>query len=43
MAEETTRLRLRTLTEEDYPALALLMDQGQGPAKRRTAEGWPVG
>ena len=27
MAEETTRLRLRTLTEEDYPALALLMDQ----------------
>jgi len=27
MAEETTRLRLRTLTEEDYPALARLMNQ----------------
>ena len=27
MAEETTRLRLRTLTEDDYPALALLMNQ----------------
>ena len=27
MAEETTRLRLRTLTEDDYPALARLMNQ----------------
>ena len=27
MAEETTRLRLRMLTEDDYPALAVLMDQ----------------
>ena len=27
MAEESTRLRLRQLTLEDYPALARLMDQ----------------
>lgn len=27
MTEETTRLRLRPLSGEDYPALAVLMDQ----------------